>query len=167
MAEFVPLSPSNGNLRALCPVCGTLMHRRLSTAKLAALGTIMDVAILEADEPTTDTSPPSLDDHFANRFCKTPEDYKARSQNLGHEDVLTTFWNYGAVSGERQAEIMAAARHRPTSQSQGGGPPDLATIKRVLDHLNATRAQPRHRRASEINCGQECGICTEFSVKNA
>jgi integrase len=38
--------------------------------------------------------------------CKTPEEYKAWAQNLGHEDVLTTFRSYGDVSGHRQAEIM-------------------------------------------------------------
>lgn len=38
--------------------------------------------------------------------CRTPEDYKAWSQNLGHEDVLTTFRSYGDVSGYRQVEII-------------------------------------------------------------
>jgi integrase len=38
--------------------------------------------------------------------CKTPEEYKAWSQNLGHEHVLTTFCNYGDVSSYRQTEIM-------------------------------------------------------------
>ena len=39
--------------------------------------------------------------------CKTPpEEYKAWAQNLGHEDVLTTFRSYGDVSSYRQAEII-------------------------------------------------------------
>lgn len=38
--------------------------------------------------------------------CKTPEDFKAWSQNLGHEQVLTTFTSYGSVGGQRQAEII-------------------------------------------------------------
>ena len=38
--------------------------------------------------------------------CKTPEEYKAWSQNLGHEKVLTTFLNYGEVESSRQAEII-------------------------------------------------------------
>ena len=37
--------------------------------------------------------------------CKTPEEYKAWAQNLGHEDVLTTFRSYGDVSSYRQVEI--------------------------------------------------------------
>jgi hypothetical protein len=38
--------------------------------------------------------------------CKTPEAFKASSQNLGHESVLTTFYSYGEVGQERQAEIL-------------------------------------------------------------
>ena len=43
---------------------------------------------------------------LAGQKCKSPEEYKAWSQNLGHEDVLTTFRSYGDVSSYRQAEIM-------------------------------------------------------------
>ena len=45
---------------------------------------------------------------LAGQECKTPEQYKAWAQNLGHEDVLTTFRSYGDVSSYRQAEIMRA-----------------------------------------------------------
>ena len=38
--------------------------------------------------------------------CQTPEEYKALSQNLGHESVLTTFASYGTVARERQGEII-------------------------------------------------------------
>jgi integrase len=43
---------------------------------------------------------------LAERRCSTPEEFKAWSQNLGHEQVMTTFTSYGAVPGMRQAEIM-------------------------------------------------------------
>jgi integrase len=39
-------------------------------------------------------------------LCRTPEEYKAWSQNLGHEHVLTTFCSYGDVSSHRQTEIL-------------------------------------------------------------
>ncbi|WP_316861115.1 tyrosine-type recombinase/integrase [uncultured Cohaesibacter sp.] len=39
-------------------------------------------------------------------FCRTPEEFKAWSQNLGHDHVMTTLTSYGAVAGHRQAEIM-------------------------------------------------------------
>ena len=38
--------------------------------------------------------------------CKTPEDFKAWSQNLGHEKVLTTFTSYGEVTCQRQGDII-------------------------------------------------------------
>ena len=39
-------------------------------------------------------------------LCKSPEAFKAWSQNLGHEKVLTTFVSYGAVACDRQGEIL-------------------------------------------------------------
>jgi integrase/recombinase XerD len=38
--------------------------------------------------------------------CQTPEQFKAWSQNLGHEGVLTTFYSYGTVANGRQGEII-------------------------------------------------------------
>ena len=38
--------------------------------------------------------------------CRSPEQFKAWSQNLGHENVLTTFLNYGEVACHRQGEII-------------------------------------------------------------
>lgn len=43
---------------------------------------------------------------FGQKICQTPEDFKAWSQNLGHEKVLTTFSSYGEVACQRQGEIM-------------------------------------------------------------
>lgn len=39
-------------------------------------------------------------------LCQTPEEFKAWSQNLGHEGVLTTFYSYGEVQDNRQADIF-------------------------------------------------------------
>jgi len=39
-------------------------------------------------------------------LCKDPEAFKSWSQNLGHEGVMTTFFSYGEVSSNRQAEII-------------------------------------------------------------
>ena len=41
-------------------------------------------------------------------MCQTPEQFKAWSQNLGHEGVLTTFYSYGEVATRRQGEIIRA-----------------------------------------------------------
>jgi integrase len=43
---------------------------------------------------------------LGQRLCRTPEEFKAWSQNLGHEQVLTTFSSYGQVAATRQAEII-------------------------------------------------------------
>ena len=43
---------------------------------------------------------------LGEKLCRTPEQFKAWSQNLGHEKVLTTFSSYGEVPAERQREII-------------------------------------------------------------
>lgn len=49
---------------------------------------------------------------LASAHCRTPEDYKAWSQNMGHDDVLTTFRSYGSVAPGRQMELMTRFRRR-------------------------------------------------------
>ncbi len=40
------------------------------------------------------------------RICRTPEEFKAYSQNIGHNSPLTTFMSYGKVPAARQAELI-------------------------------------------------------------
>ena len=63
MAEFVPLTPTTGNLRALCPICTTLMHKRIAVVQLEAIRAVLDVTAGEARERITDSPHPSLNDH--------------------------------------------------------------------------------------------------------
>jgi integrase len=49
---------------------------------------------------------------LAKDHCRTPEDYKAWSQNMGHDDVLTTFQSYGSVATGRQIELLGKFRKR-------------------------------------------------------
>lgn len=70
---------------------------------------------------------------LSKKVCPNPEAFKAWSQNLGHEHVLTTFTSYGSVSSHRQAEILASLNGDDTATNRGV--PDTATINRVLDHL--------------------------------
>lgn len=44
IAEYMPLTSSTGNLRALCCDCTTVMHKAIAQASLAALAGIVDVA---------------------------------------------------------------------------------------------------------------------------
>ncbi|MCK0097823.1 site-specific integrase [Qipengyuania sp. S6317L1] len=43
---------------------------------------------------------------LGERICTTPEQFKAWSQNIGHERVLTTFTSYGKVPAARQAHLI-------------------------------------------------------------
>ena len=44
---------------------------------------------------------------LGEKLCQSAETFKAWSQNLGHDGVLTTFYSYGAVSNSRQREIIS------------------------------------------------------------
>ena len=65
--------------------------------------------------------------------CKTPEQFKAWSQNLGHEQVLTTLTSYGTVSADRQGEIingLVAARDSDAAD-------DEQVVKSVLQAMRS------------------------------
>jgi integrase/recombinase XerD len=66
---------------------------------------------------------------LGERKCRTPEDFKAWSQNLGHEQVLTTFSSYGEVSGSRQADII-----RNLDDQRRSTPDEL---KKMMSRLNS------------------------------
>lgn len=44
--------------------------------------------------------------HLGSELCKTPEQFKAWSMNMGHEKVATTMNSYLPISTERQMEII-------------------------------------------------------------
>jgi hypothetical protein len=59
---------------------------------------------------------------LGERLCTSPEQFKAWSQNLGHEKALTTFLSYGEVASQRQGEIirgLAMARESLGSDADG------------------------------------------------
>jgi integrase len=43
---------------------------------------------------------------FGEKKCRTPEEFKAWSQNLGHESPLTTFSSYGYIEPHNQGDII-------------------------------------------------------------
>jgi len=43
---------------------------------------------------------------LGENLCQSPEEFKAWSQNLGHEGVLTTLYSYGEVQPKRQVELI-------------------------------------------------------------
>jgi integrase len=67
---------------------------------------------------------------LGERLCRTPEEFKAWSQNLGHEQVLTTFSSYGQVGADRQAELI-----RHLAQRRVAGAPKAEMIDRMVQAL--------------------------------
>ena len=57
---------------------------------------------------------------FGQEVCQTPEEFKAWSQNLGHESVMTTFSSYGQVDERRQAEIIRSLGREKRDQDDAG-----------------------------------------------
>jgi integrase/recombinase XerD len=43
---------------------------------------------------------------LGQKLCQNAEEYKAWSQNVGHEDVMTTFRSYGQIDRLRQRDII-------------------------------------------------------------
>lgn len=69
---------------------------------------------------------------LGQRLCESPEQFKAWSQNLGHEKTLTTFLSYGEVGHQRQREIMQDfTKPRPCSHAAVEEIAE-AVLKRVL-----------------------------------
>jgi integrase len=61
---------------------------------------------------------------LGQRICQTPEQFKAWSQNLGHDSPLTTFTSYGEIAPSRQIEIIGAL-----GQGKGATPsPEVLAI---------------------------------------
>lgn len=68
---------------------------------------------------------------LGERICKTPEQFKAWSQNLGHESPLTTFTSYGRVGTNRQGQLIRNA---------GKANPDDEKLDRLMKMVE--RMQP-------------------------
>src|ERR1022692_2094415 len=73
--------------------------------------------------------------------CVSPEHLKAWSQNLGHENVLTTLTSYGEVACQRQGEIIRGLATPQQTPSSGIDEFADAVVKRLLD--SGLSGQPR------------------------
>ena len=86
---------------------------RVPWSSASSAAKIFKQAFVDAGQPPF--SPHRVRDtlvELAKDHCRTPEDYKAWSQNMGHEDVLTTFRSYGSVAPGRQVDLMKRFRKR-------------------------------------------------------
>lgn len=74
---------------------------------------------------------------LGEKVCGTPEEFKAWSQNLGHEQVLTTFTSYGAVAGHRQADILSELRgQKAYTDGQENSTPTPEAIAKAMALLS-------------------------------
>jgi len=71
---------------------------------------------------------------LGEQLCTSAESFKAWSQNLGHDQVMTTLVSYGSVSLNRQAEIIGSLGQTAPDDDRDG-PPSARTIEQVLEHL--------------------------------
>jgi integrase len=68
---------------------------------------------------------------YGQRICRSPEQLKAWSQNLGHESLLTTFTSYGHVPLHRQGELVRNAT------TQDGSDSKLDRLMQMVENMQA------------------------------
>ncbi|PLX37829.1 MAG: recombinase XerC [Hyphomicrobiales bacterium] len=70
---------------------------------------------------------------LGEQICRTPEDFKAWSQNLGHESPLTTFNSYGKVAIHRQGQLVRNAGKQDPQDEK------LDRIASMIENLHARK----------------------------
>jgi putative N-acetylmannosamine-6-phosphate epimerase len=70
---------------------------------------------------------------LGQKLCQSPEEFKSWSQNLGHEDVLTTLYGYGEVQQHRQGEIFQQLKIPRSSTNQNVNEFARAVVKAMAD----------------------------------
>ena len=68
---------------------------------------------------------------LGQRMCTTPEQMKAWSQSLGHENVMTTLISYGEVPAHREKEVFAEIGQK----AETGQATSLQSVEEKLDQL--------------------------------
>ena len=66
---------------------------------------------------------------LGEQICQTPEEFKAWSQNLGHNQVLTTFFSYGEVQPQKQSEIFQKLKKPKTGNEASS---DEALVRVIM-----------------------------------
>ena len=99
---------------------------------------IFKVAFAQAELPSF--KPHSFRNTLAalgETLCHSAEEFKAWSQNLGHEGVLTTFYSYGEVQEGRQTSIFKqfSEPSKVTNQSQSVDDIAEAVIRKLGERI--------------------------------
>ncbi len=77
---------------------------------------------------------------LGQRVCTTPEMFKAWSQNVGHEEVLTTFTSYGQVDQNRQREIIRGLREPNAKNSHDDLAMAIARQLATMPQFNGSKS---------------------------
>ncbi len=89
MVDYVPFSPTSGNLQGLCPTCEALMFRRVNRAKIMADPGPLDITVTEAASGLIGKTKPSLNcdvaDGGAVASPARPESGPVRTLSINHE----------------------------------------------------------------------------------
>jgi excisionase family DNA binding protein len=64
--KFVPLTPTNGNMRANCSTCRTIMHKRIRRDVIESLRPTLNVSYVHAQEPIRGSVNPSVNVNLSN-----------------------------------------------------------------------------------------------------
>jgi integrase/recombinase XerD len=73
---------------------------------------------------------------LAQRHCRTIEEFKAWTQNLGHESAMTTLTSYGQIPIARQAELIRKMADRGKNEHESP-----AWLRQFLDLADEVRSQ--------------------------
>jgi len=60
MADYTPVTEKFGNLVAICPVCNSLMNRRVSMARIGEFNEKVDINFPEAFRRLSERTKPSV-----------------------------------------------------------------------------------------------------------
>ena len=75
--------------------------------------------------------------NWVSSYVPGPEEFKAWSQNLGHDDVMVTYLSYGKVPHLRQAEIFRGLHQPRTAVGETGD------LLRTLEKILSSRLVPK------------------------
>lgn len=70
MADYIPLTEKLGNLTAICPDCGLIMHRVVSVAKLQNIRRQVDITFARAPARLTEIPELSVNSVFGEETFK-------------------------------------------------------------------------------------------------
>ena len=76
---------------------------------------------------------------FGERVCRSTEEFKAWSQNLGHEKVLTTFTSYGTLPLSRQEKLIGDLRNDNRLFSEDFGSVDGKAVEQAISVLQRVK----------------------------